>query len=279
MKKELCEFLIRKLETRFAKIEKEEYYLSYSGGKDSHLLYWFIKEHLKDEKIKIVGVNTRMEHNEILKRIMEKCDVVLIPELKPFEIKEKYGIPCFSKWQDEMISRYQSGSRTKNTMEAITGENRITFKLNKKAKELTLSGELHKVSNKCCKLTKKDTLKVYEKESGRKAIIGVRGAEGIIRKQKYTHCINEKGMFTPLFDFTDEMIEAIYEEKQIEVPKIYKYLKRTGCFGCPYGYRSGNTVKELSLLSEAQRKFAYELFGESYKILGIEKEIRENGKV
>lgn len=33
MKKELCEFLIRKLETRFAKIEKEEYYLSYSGGK------------------------------------------------------------------------------------------------------------------------------------------------------------------------------------------------------------------------------------------------------
>lgn len=220
-----------------------------------------------------------MEHNEILKRIMEKCDVVLIPELKPFEIKEKYGIPCFLKWQDEMISRYQSGSRTKNTMEAITGENRITFKLNKKAKELTLSGELHKVSNKCCKLTKKDTLKVYEKESGRKAIIGVRGAEGIIRKQKYTHCINEKGMFTPLFDFTDEMIEAIYEEKQIEVPKIYKYLKRTGCFGCPYGYRSGNTVKELSLLSEAQRKFAYELFGESYKILGIEKEIRENGKV
>ena len=29
------------------KINPKEYYLSYSGGKDSHFLYWFIKEYLK----------------------------------------------------------------------------------------------------------------------------------------------------------------------------------------------------------------------------------------
>lgn len=270
---ELCEFALRKLKMRFAtKINSEEYYLSYSGGKDSHLLYFFIKEYLKDDKIQIVGVNTRMEHEEIRQRMINNCDVVLVPKLKPFEIKERYGIPCFSKWQDEMISRYQNGSRSENTVNAITGENRTVFKISKKAKKLVLNNELHKVSNKCCKITKKDTLREYEKVSKRKPIVGVRGGESAIRKQQYRTCLNAKGMFSPLYDFTDDMIDAIYREMKIEVPEVYKYLERTGCFGCTYGFRSGNTEKELSLLTEAQRKFAYELFRESYEVLGIKKE-------
>ena len=82
------------LKTKFDKINPEEYYLSYSGGKDSHLLYWFIKNYLKDNKIKIVGINTYMEHEEIRKRIYNNCDIVLLPTMKPFDIKAKYGIPC-----------------------------------------------------------------------------------------------------------------------------------------------------------------------------------------
>ena len=91
------DFYLQDLKTKFAKINPKEYYLSYSGGKDSHLLYWFIKEYAKIEGIKIVGINTYMEHPEIRKRIFDKCDIVLTPELKPFEIKKLYGIPCFSK--------------------------------------------------------------------------------------------------------------------------------------------------------------------------------------
>lgn len=37
-------YLIR-LRDRFKKINPKEYFLSYSGGKDSHFLYWFIKEY------------------------------------------------------------------------------------------------------------------------------------------------------------------------------------------------------------------------------------------
>ena len=44
-----------------AKIDPEEYYLSYSGGKDSHFLLWFIKEWLHENRIQIVGVNTSFE--------------------------------------------------------------------------------------------------------------------------------------------------------------------------------------------------------------------------
>ena len=261
------EFYLEDLKGKFKKINPKEYYLSYSGGKDSHFLYWFIKEYLHDTDIEIVGVNTYMEHHEILQRIKKNCDVVLLPKMKPLEIKEKYGIPCFSKFQDEMISRYQNGSRTKNTMNAITGEGRITFKLNKKARELTLSGELHKVSNKCCKVIKKDTLKAYEKTSKRKAILGIRGSESVLRKSQYKSCFTKDKNFTPLHDLSDELLEKIIKKYNIEVPSVYQHINRTGCMGCPYGKK--NTEKELSLINSNQRSFVCNYFKESYKVLGI----------
>lgn len=269
------DFYLVDLESKFKKINSKEYYLSYSGGKDSHFLYWFIKEYLHDADIEIVGVNTYMEHHEILKRINKNCDRVLFPSLKPMQIKEKYGIPCFSKFQDEMISRYQNGSRTKNTMDAITGENRITFKLNKKARELTLNNQLHKVSNKCCKVIKKDTLHRYEKETKKKAILGVRGSESTLRQSKYKSCFTKDKKFTPIHDLSDDLLEKIIAKYNIEVPEVYKHIDRTGCMGCPYGSRSGNTERELALISENQKKFVCEYFKESYKVLGINTEVQK----
>ena len=97
------DFYLIDLKSKFDKIKPNTYYLSYSGGKDSHFLYWFIKEYLKRDDIKIVGINTYMEHHEIRDRILKNSDIVLLPKMKPFEIKEKYGIPCFSKEQDFYI--------------------------------------------------------------------------------------------------------------------------------------------------------------------------------
>lgn len=60
------DFYLYDLKTKFNKINPKEYYLSYSGGKDSHLLYWFIKEYApKFKDIKVVGINTYMEHPQI----------------------------------------------------------------------------------------------------------------------------------------------------------------------------------------------------------------------
>ena len=64
------DFYLIDLKSRFDKIKPNTYYLSYSGGKDSHFLYWFIKDYLKREDIKIVGINTYMEHPEIRNRIL-----------------------------------------------------------------------------------------------------------------------------------------------------------------------------------------------------------------
>ena len=105
------DFYLIDLKSKFDKIKPNTYYLSYSGGKDSHFLYWFIKEYLHRDDIKIVGINTYMEHPEIRDRILKNSDIVLRPILKPFEIKEKYGIPCFSKEQDFYIYYYQNALR------------------------------------------------------------------------------------------------------------------------------------------------------------------------
>lgn len=270
------DFYLMDLKSRFDKLKPNTYYLSYSGGKDSHFLYWFIKEYLKRDDIKIVGINTFMEHHEILQRINKNCDIVLWPKMKPFEIKEKYGSPCFSKSQDEFIRRYQKGNRSENTMKFVMGINPI-FKLSKKAKDLLLEGKLHKISPDCCKYLKKVTVHDFEKETGLKPILGVRGSEGILRKRNYQTCFTKDKKFTPLWDLTNELEEQIYKKYNIEIPEVYKYVRRTGCMGCPYSKVNVNNVsnieKELSLLRGGQLKFVKEYFKESYAILGVNTEI------
>jgi 3'-phosphoadenosine 5'-phosphosulfate sulfotransferase (PAPS reductase)/FAD synthetase len=275
-----AEFYLQDLITKFNKINPDEYYLSYSGGKDSHLLYWFIKEYAPQFKnIKVVSVNTYMEHHEIRDRIYENADIVLMPLLKPFEIKEKYGIPCFSKMQDDFINRYQKGSRCKSVMERINGVNEngrswTKFRLNKKARELLLSNKLHRVSPNCCKYLKKEPFKKFEKETGLKAILGVKGTESILRKSQYTSCFTKDKKFTPLYDLTDELEDEIYKQFNIEIPKVYDFITRTGCMGCPYGSYAGDTEKELALLDDNQRNFVCEYFKESYEVLGINTDIQ-----
>ena len=263
------DFYLIDLKSRFDKIKPNTYYLSYSGGKDSHFLYWFIKEYLHRDDIKIVGINTYMEHPEIRERIMKNSDVVLLPAMKPMEIKEKYGIPCFSKIQDEYISRYQRGSRAKSTLDFIEGNNSTKFKLNKTAKELLKQNKLHKISNKCCKVLKKDTAHKFQKESGLKPILGVREDESALRKSKYKSCFTKNGTFTPIHDLSDELLEKIINKYNIEVPEVYNHISRTGCMGCPYGSFKHRTEKELALINENQKKFVCEYFKESYDILGI----------
>jgi 3'-phosphoadenosine 5'-phosphosulfate sulfotransferase (PAPS reductase)/FAD synthetase len=275
------DFYLVDLKSRFDKIKPNEYYLSYSGGKDSHFLYWFIKEYLKRDDIKIVGINTYMEHHEIRDRIIKNSDIVLFPEIKPMEVKAKYGSPCFSKIQDDFIDKYQRGSRCKSIMERIQPRefvgkdgkvHRSSFALSKKASELLLSGKLHRVSPKCCKILKKNTAHKFEKESGLKAILGVRGDEGAMRKTQYKSCFTKDKKFTPLWDLSDELMEKIIKKYNIEVPKVYNHIKRTGCMGCPYGSYKHDTEKELMLIDDAQFNFVCEYFKESYEVLGIDVE-------
>nr|DAG31273.1 MAG TPA: phosphoadenosine-phosphosulfate reductase [Caudoviricetes sp.] len=270
------DFYLIDLKSKFDKIKPNTYYLSYSGGKDSHFLYWFIKEYLKRDDIKIVGINTYMEHHQILKRINENCDIILRPTLKPFEIKERYGIPCFSKEQDFYIYYYQNALRkgkkpSKTIQQKIDGTYQKGFSgISKKAREYVKGGSAHKITHLCCYYLKKEPAHRFEKETGLKPILGIRGSESMLRKQQYKGCFTKNGRFIPLHDLSDDLLDKIYKKYNIEIPEIYNHICRTGCMACPYSSYKHETEKELDLITKAQRKFVCEYFKESYEVLGID---------
>ena len=103
---------------------------------------------------------------------------------------------------------------------------------------MLLNNKLHKVSPNCCKYLKKQPFKEYEKISGKKAILGVRGGESNMRKSQYKSCFTKDKKFTPLHDLSDELLDKIYKKYNIEIPNIYKYITRTGCAGCCLLYTS-----------------------------------------
>ena len=292
-----AEFYLEDLKSKFKKIDPKKYYLSYSGGRDSHLLYWFLKVWLlkndfkmwlEYKNIPIVSVNTRMEHPEILRRIIDKSDTVLMSKLKPNEVKEKVGSPCFSKQQDDHIDRYQRGSRAPSTMEVILGtknDGKSQYKMNKKASSLLLSDNLHKISAKCCDELKKKPLKLYEKQNNLKPIIGIRGSESKLREAQYGNvndddnygeaCFTKTGKFTPLHDLDNKLFEKINKQYNIPKPSVYNYISQSGCMACPYGSWKGHTKLELDLLSKNKRKWVIDYFKESYDVLGIEYQTRQ----
>lgn len=274
------DFYLEDLKSKFTKIKPQDYYLSYSGGKDSHLLYWFIKEYAKIDNIDVIGCNTGMEFPEILKRIQNNSDKVLHPCLPISKVKEKYGIPCFSKEQDFYIYYYQNAIRkgkkpSKTIQEKIDGTYHTGFCVSKKARDYLKSGDAHNITHLCCHYLKKKPFEDYEKQTGKKAILGVKGTESTLRRKQYTSCFQKNGKFTPLWDLTDELEDAIYKKYNIEVPPIYDYVERTGCIGCPYGSYKGDTIKELKYIkniNEKQYNFIKDLFKESYDVLGIKED-------
>lgn len=264
------EFYLKDLKSRFDLIDKSKYYLSYSGGKDSHFLLWFIKKYLHDNQITVVSVNTYMEHQEIFLRMKKYADIILMPKMKPFEIKEKYGSPCFSKAQDDVIYYIQRGSKSESRLRRFYALDHSLHNVSKKARDYILSGNAHKISPLCCKYLKKQPFKEYEKTSHKKAILGVRGKESLQRSSQYKTCLTKSGEFTPLYDLDDELLDKIYKKYNIEIPKIYDYVSQTGCAGCPYGSWKGKTKIELDLLPDKRREFVVKYFKESYDVLGID---------
>ena len=288
-----AEFYLEDLKSKFTKINPSDYYLAYSGGRDSHFLLWFIREYLHETRIPAVFSNTGMEIPEIRDRALANCDVVLKPAMKHFEIKEKYGIPLNTKASDSYVYEYQrrkeqgiadedmpdwvkyNAMRDVNAYERGRKTGKLSFTVvNKKTCLYMMRGGLHKVSNLCCKYLKKIPGDIYAKETGRKRIMGVMGSESWRRSKKYTSCFSKDKSFNPLWDLTDNLQHEIEREFDIPVPYIYHFVTQTGCAGCPYGQhgkdRFFNTNFDLNLCKEGQRKFILEYFKESYEFKGYE---------
>lgn len=253
------------------KYGEENFYISYSGGKDSTIVSHLIDEALPNNKIPRVFINTGIEYTDIVKYVKElaKNDdriVIYNSNVHIPSMLKKYGYPFKSKEHAHKVAIYQSsgmGKTVKAYLNGIKPDGTKSFiKCPEKLKYQFASENKLKISDKCCYKLKKEVAHRYEKESSKRiAIIGIRSAEGGQRKA-HKGCVvfdkeNKLKKFKPINPCTDEWCDWYIQARNIKLCRLYYppfSFKRTGCKGCPFALDLQEQLETMQRLLPAERK-------------------------
>lgn len=177
-------------------------YVSFSGGKDSTVLKHIVDNTPGVYDVPAVFVNTGLEYPEIQRFVKDvqsgkwdcfNSDVVIVrPKMRFDEVIKAYGYPVVSKDVAHKIHDATSARRNGNFDSYAERQFNGTY-ISRKGKTSMINIEKYKflldspfrVSHKCCDVMKKRPAKHYEKESGKKPIIGTLAQESPLRRQKW----------------------------------------------------------------------------------------------
>lgn len=254
------------------KYGEENFYLSFSGGKDSTVLHYLIDEALPNNKIPRVYINTGIEYVEIVKHVKslkEKDDRIEIinSNVDIPQMLKRVGYPFKSKEHSKKLGMYQRNGKTYAINKYLTGKQNdgtdSKFICPKSLKYQFTNNFTIKVSEKCCDELKKNITHGYEKNSGRNiAMTGLRTSEGGQRKNHH-ECVvfdNKTGeltKFKPINPCGDEWCDWYIKERNIKLCKLYYppfNFKRTGCKGCPFAINLQEQLEVMGRLLPAERK-------------------------
>ena len=177
--------------------------------------------------------------------------------MTPKEVWEKYGFPLVSKEACENIHSIRVNADSVKSKKALGIINpNSKFVLAHKWRYLLSTP--YECSNTCCDILKKRPSHKFQKETGRRAIIGTMASESMLREKIYIRnggCNvftgNEKSM--PLSIWTDDNIWEYIKKFDIKIADIYhKGAKRTGCVGCAFGIQFRDDVRLRILFREYQ---------------------------
>lgn len=246
-------------------------YVSFSGGKDSTVLLDLARRIYPD--IEAVFLDTGLEYPEIREFVKTKENVTWLYPIKYDKEKKEwiktnfkdvidiYGYPVISKIVSQRIEGARRGQ--KSAIELLNG----TYTTNGKDKSIFncekykyLTDAPFKISDKCCKVMKKDPTKLYEREKNLKAIIGTMACEGRQRESSWlkTGCNafnSQRPSSQPMSFWTEQ--DVLRYIKQFNIPYASVYgdivsvnngsktnpqmilkttnLERTGCMFCMFG--------------------------------------------
>lgn len=149
-------------------------YVSFSGGKDSTVLLYLVRELYPD--VPAVYVDTGLEYPEI-KSFVNTFDNVIIlkPKMNFKQVVLKYGYPVISKEQSAFIHEYRTTKSEKLKRIRLEGNKYGRGKVSKKWRFLLDAPFL--VGDQCCDIMKKEPFKRFEKESGLHPFIGTMAIE------------------------------------------------------------------------------------------------------
>lgn len=229
------------------KYGEDNFYISFSGGKDSTILHYLIDMALPNNRIPRVFINTGIEYNDIVqfvKVLASKDDrfILLNPTQTIKPMLDKYGYPFKSKEHSMFVNIYQNSGLTKSVRQYLRLEgNKMICCPNNLKYQFTSTNSI-KISNKCCFKLKKEPIKKWQKQSGKSiTITGMRKEEGGLRGT-LTGCIitdKDKNLikFHPLVPISTDFEEWFIKKYNIQLCNLYYEpynFKRTGCRGCPY---------------------------------------------
>ena len=244
-------------------------YISFSGGKDSTVLLHLAREIYKD--IEAVFVDTGLEYNQIRGFVKTFDNVAwLKPKMRFDEVIAEYGYPIISKEQSQYISQYRLAKSKKTKETRLHGNKWGRGKISETHKYLIHAP--FKISDVCCNIMKKSPIKIYEKENGKKPIIGTMAEESEQRKSNWIkdgcNSFNGKRAISkPLSFWTEQDVVQYLLMYKIPYCSVYGDIvqddngklkttgqQRTGCVFCGYGAHLEKSPNRYEKLKEIDFK-------------------------
>lgn len=249
------------------KYGEQNFYLSFSGGKDSTILHYLIDIALPNNQIPRVFINTGIEYQMIVdfvKSLAAKDDrfIILQPTQAIKPMLEKYGYPFKSKQHAHNVMVYQHsgvGLSVKRYLGII--ESNTKFRCPKSLLYQFTQDFKIKLSDNCCRKLKKEPIHKWEKASNRHiAITGMRNSEGGERASIKGCILTDKQgnvkRFHPLIKVDDQWENWLVDQQHIELCPLYKEpynFKRTGCAGCPFSLDLQEQLETMELYLPRER--------------------------
>lgn len=245
---------------------EENFYLSFSGGKDSTVLSALVDFAIPDNKIPRVYADTGIDLNIVRDFVfdMAKMDdrfIIIKPSVSIKQMLEKDGYPFKSKKHAKKLGTYQRNGWTKTAQNYLYPSSEYkTFACPKSLRYQFSEDFKLKVDYKCCVNLKEKPLHEWQKENNKPiAIVGIMKSEGGSRAKGKCLAFNNKKLkaFQPLIPVTKDWEDWFISEYNIQICDIYYppyNFERTGCKGCPFNI---NLQKELDVLEKyfpAERK-------------------------
>ena len=262
---------VQKIKQVINEYGQENFYISFSGGKDSTVLSWLIDYAFPHNSIPRVYSDTGIELNMVKEFVYntaskDKRFEIIKPHINIRLILEKYGYPFKSKMHSVYVKKYQSKGFAYKSVRAYT------------KKELTLSGKPIsepcpqklmyqfteennlKISDMCCIKIKEEPLVEWAKTHNKSINInGIMRDEGGRRQNSSCLVFSNKKLktFQPLVAVNKEWEEYLIDHYNIEICDIYKppfNFERTGCKGCPFNRHIQNELDILEQIFPEEKK-------------------------
>lgn len=278
------------------KYGEDNFYISFSGGKDSTVVHHLVDMALPGNKIPRVFSNTGIEYNAIVEFVRERERedgrfVMIQPTKNIKKTLEEEGYPFKSKMHSHFVEIFNRRGKMQG-VKAYIGE--ADYKLlDPCPKKLLYQFDENykmpfKISDHCCLRMKEDPI-----EKWRKANKKPYGINGLMREEggrrKTAECtVFKQGklrFFQPLAKITHEWEEWFIKEYDIKLCKLYYEpynFERTGCKGCPFALDLQTNLETLSKYLPNERKqceYIWKPVYDEYRRLGYRLKREEQTKL